>query len=90
MSQRIIKSSKIGSKVRANRRIYRLSDMPQRATNDTKHRRIAATFQNQSQFEAFIRKLQPAAQGTARELLTPHLSFKLTAQEPVAETPQVP
>lgn len=50
---------------------------PRRMSMRSKHRRIAHGFPNQAEFEKFIAKLQPAAQGPAREILAPYLKFKL-------------
>lgn len=54
---------------------------PRRMSLTSKHRRIAHGFPNQAEFEKFIAKLRPEAQGTAREILVPYLNFKLAVAE---------
>lgn len=95
MSQRRIKARHLANRISSGRPNQRTANVevqhptstePRRMTLETKHRRIAATFRNHAQFEQFLGKLSKNAQGTARELLTPYLSFKTST---LAESSQV-
>lgn len=87
MSQPRIKPARRPNQVRSNNRIFTTSTNPRRMSLETKHRRIAATFLNQGQFEQFLKQLSSDnARSMARELLQPYLKFDIV---PLAETEQV-